>query len=83
MPSMAAPKHYDVPRGTPLRNSVYVREYCHFCGEPMRVTAEVMGERGLWCRGCSGHRPSGGHYGPCDDPSPMWENIVRMIEDSG
>lgn len=45
-------RQFDVPPGTPLTGSRYVRDYCTRCGDPIRVSRLVWcGHR---CEGCVG-----------------------------
>jgi hypothetical protein len=74
-------------RGAPIPGSVYVRDFCAGCGEPIRVSAQRLRGTGRvslpnYCDVC-GERPMGPppRCGPEDETTPEWENMIRALED--
>ena len=62
------------------------RAWCSECGEPLRVSANVLFRddgsiRPLLCDTCFPHTPPAGHNMFKDDMSPWQENAVRYMED--
>lgn len=76
-------------RGAPIPGSRYVRDFCAGCGEPIRVSPENLtsarGERiPNFCEVCTNRRPLPPVRDPAvpEEPSPSWENAVRVLEDA-
>jgi|GEM_PF-4956940 len=51
-------------RGQPIRGSSLYREYCHHCGEPIRVRQGQLGQE-VYCQDCDGSKPPPAHAGLC------------------
>ena len=69
--------------GEPIKGSKLVRDFCDVCREPIRVCCthnpDGVRIRNL-CSTCD-HPPPNSPATPEDDGGPMWENVVRQLED--
>lgn len=77
-PNTASESHE--PPGTPIKDSRLVRDYCLFCGEPMRVTRATGDQMCTSCR--KGVHPGTGspYYVADPDANGVWANGVKALE---
>jgi hypothetical protein len=78
--------HRDTERygavGSPIEGSVYVRDYCRYCCEPMRVRRDEAGELHT-CGYCTLRPQTGGPSGPMDADSGGFSANARMQLEDG
>jgi len=53
-PGRAEPRDYDLPEGSPVPGSIFVRAYCVGCGDPIRVGAVDNLDAPPTCETCRG-----------------------------
>jgi len=49
-------------RGSKIEGSVYVRDFCRLCFDPIRVSKAVIGNASPVCSGCKQHNRSCGSW---------------------
>lgn len=70
------------PPGSQIPGSRYVRWYCDFCGEPMRVSGKPWPPPVRDCERCAGRhgQVATPTSGPRDDTGGYQANAVRAME---
>jgi hypothetical protein len=78
---MATKPAYGEP-GSRIPGSIYVREYCAICGDPIRVLPAVVGCEPQ-CSACEDwNRDKACQKATKNDISPWQENAIRALEET-